>query len=71
MEETAQDYVKYWPNLAYFNILCEDQKDLVQKYQIRGSKPATDYLKAEKHIFLPTHLKIYNTLRNIKEKKKS
>ena len=71
MEETLRDYVKYWTNLARSSILHEDQKDLVQKHQIRGSKPVTDYLKAEKHIFLPAHLKIYNTLRNIKEKKKS
>lgn len=70
MEETLQDYAKYWPNLAHFSSLREDQKDLVQKRQIRGSKPATDYLKAVKHIFLPTHLKIYNILRNIKKKKK-
>lgn len=70
MEETLQDYAKYWPNLAHFSSLHEDQKDLVQKHQIRGSKPATDCLKAEKHIFLPTHLKIYNILGNIKKKKK-
>ena len=70
MEETLQDYAKYWPNLAHFSSLHEDQKDLVQKRQIRGSKPATDYLKAEKHIFLPSHLKIYNILGNIKKKKK-
>lgn len=69
-EETLQDYAKYRPNLAHFSSLHEDQKDLVQKRQIRGSKPATDYLKAEKHIFLPTHLKIYNILRNAEKKKK-
>lgn len=68
--ETPWDYAKYWPNLAHFSSLHEDQKDLVQKHQIRGSKPATDVLKAEKHIFLSTHLKIYKILRNIKKKKK-
>lgn len=68
--ETLWDYAKGWPNLAHFSSLLEDQKDLVQKHQIRGSKPATDYLKAEKHIFLSTHLKISKILRNIKKKKK-
>jgi len=66
MEETLQAYAKCWPNIAHFSSLHEDQKDLVQKHQIKGSKPATDYLKAKKLIFLPTHLKIYNILRNIK-----
>lgn len=70
MEETLRYYEKHWPNLAHFSNLHEDQKDLVQKHRIRGSKPATDYLKAEKRIFLPTHLKTYNILRNIKTKKK-
>lgn len=68
--ETLWNYAKYWPNLAHFNSLHEDQKDLVQKHQIRGSKPPTDYLKTEKHILLSTHLKIYKILRNIKKKKK-
>lgn len=68
--ETLWDYAKCWPNLAHFSSLLEDQKDLVQKHQIRGSNPAIEYLNAEKHIFLSTHLKIYKILRNIKKKKK-
>lgn len=68
--ETLWDCAKGWPNFAHFSSLLEDQKDFVQKHLIRGSKPATDYLKAEKHIFLSTHLKIYKILRDIKKKKK-
>lgn len=49
MKETLQNYAKYWPRFAHFISLHEDQKDLVQKHQIRASKPATDYHKAKKH----------------------